>query len=104
MGGGLPFGEDGRLIAEFIGHGGVQHFEQVFALLDEAADFGGAAGGFTFVLVLLLTGLADGGEVRLEIGDEVGGQVVGDELCGNAGLGEFPEEVVGGLDGGTLSR
>ncbi len=102
MGGGLPFGEDGGLIAEFIGDGGVQDFEQVFALLDEAADFGGAAGGFAFVFVLLLAALVNGGEVGLEIGDEVGGQVVGDELRGDAGLGEFLEEVVGGLDGGTL--
>lgn len=70
VGGGLPFGEDGGLIAEFVEHGGVQHFEQVFAFLYEAADFGGAAGYFVFVLDLLLSGLSNGGEVGLEIGGQ----------------------------------
>lgn len=98
----MQFGEDGGLIAEFIGHGGVQHFQQVFAFLDEAANFGGAASGFAFVLDLLLSSLTNGGEVGLVVGDEVGRQVVGDEFGGDTRLGEVLEEVVGGLDGGTL--
>ena len=35
--GGLPLGEDDGLIAEFVGDGGVQDFEQIVAYLDEAA-------------------------------------------------------------------
>jgi hypothetical protein len=38
----LPSGEDGGLIAKFIWHSGVEHFGQVFAFLDKAADLGGA--------------------------------------------------------------
>ncbi len=99
VGGVLPFGEGGGLIAEFVGDGGVQDFEQIVAFLDEAANFLGIASIFAFVLDLLLAGHADGGEVGLEIGDEVGGQVVGDEFGGDAGLGELLEEGIGRLNG-----
>lgn len=98
----MPFGEGGGLIAEFVGDGGVQDFEQIVAFLDETANFLGIASIFAFILDLLLASHADGGEVGLEVGDEVGWQVVGDEFGGDAGLGEFLEEGIGRLDGGTL--
>ena len=103
MGGGLPFGEDGRLIAEFVGDRGAEGREQRFAFFDETANFLGATGGFAFVFVLLLTAAADGGKVGLQVGNEVGGQVVGDEFGGDPGPSEFLKEVVGCLDGGPLS-
>ena len=102
MGGGLPFGEGGGLIAEFVGDGGVEGADQGFAFFDEDANFFGATGGFAFIFVLLLTATADGSEVGLEVGDKVGGQIVGNEFGSDAGLGQFLKEVVGGLDGGPL--
>ena len=102
MGSGLPFGEDGGLITEFVGDRGIEGGEQGFTLFDEAANFFGSPGGFALVCILLLTAAADGSKVGLQVVDEVGGQVVGNEFGDNAGLSEFLKEVVSGLDGSAL--
>jgi len=71
-GGGAPFGQDFRLVAEAVADGGVEALEQGAAFGDQPAVAHGAAGGVLSVARLGVGLVRDGGEIGLQVGDETG--------------------------------
>jgi hypothetical protein len=83
-GGGSPLGENLGIATEAVFHGAAEAFDKIAGFLDEGAVVGGVADVFDAVVDLLGFLAIDGGEVGLEIGDEIGGHGVGDvEVIGH---------------------
>ena len=77
--------------------GGVEAGDDGLGVAEEGVDGGGAFDAFKVVAVFAGIAGVEGIAVGAEVGDEVGGEFVGDEFCAQRGLGGELRRGVGGL-------
>ena len=95
--GAVPGAEFVGVAGVFVAHDGVEVVDLFHAGFDEAADGGGAFHAFAVVaLGGVLRGI-NGFAVVGEVGDEIGGEFVGDEARHERGFGGFLGGAVAGL-------
>lgn len=73
-GGAAPLGEDFRIGAEEVTHGGVEALDEGASFLNEGTGLGGGADVGELVVGLIAALAGDFPEIGLEGGDEVGGE------------------------------